>query len=206
MYKSFLAETVPENWVIGELDEVYGYLEFLGFDGEFLISVMEHAYDNPSKPFFLSLSQTKGILERYDFEKLKWPDWFGTAEEAVKSAIQLLEWLNQNYKNFLPLTLEVWVSLGSADQLSQLEKYFDGNLVTHEYQAERLVFSKVSMLQNASSYAESAIQTIWRYAKCYNIPIEEITGGLLTNEKFDLIANLRPELIHRLNSKVYEKY
>jgi hypothetical protein len=178
----------------------------LGFDGEFLVSVMKHEYDNPSKPYFLSLSQTKGILERYEFEKLNWPEWFETAEEAVDSAIKLLEWINQNYENFLPLTMEVWVALGSAAQLSQLEKYFEGNLLTQEYQGERLVFRKVSLLQNASSYAESAIQMICHYAKCCNIPIEKLTGGLLTNEKFQLIADLRPELIHPLNSKVYEKY
>ncbi|REG94309.1 hypothetical protein [Algoriphagus antarcticus] len=206
MYKSYLPETLPENWVISELDEIYGYLEFLGCDEEFLVSVMKHEYDNPAKPYFLSLSQTKGILERYEFEKLNWTEWFETLEGAVDSAIQLMEWINQNRKNFLPLTLEVLVSLGSADQLSQLEKYFEGNLDTHEYQGDRLVFHKVSLLQNAPSYAESAIQTICHYAKCYNIPIEEITGGLLTNEKYQLIADLRPELINRLNSTVYEKY
>jgi|GEM_PF-1601706 len=206
MYKSYLPETLPENWVIGELDEIYDYLDFLGFDGEFLVSVMKHEYDNPSKPYFLSLSQAKGILERYEFEKLNWPEWFGTAQEAVNSAIKLLDWINHNYENFLPLTLEVWVALGSADELSQLEKYFEGNLLTHEYQGERLIFHKISLLQNAPSYAESAIQTICHYAKCYNIPIEEITGGLLTNEKYQLIADLRPELINRLNSTVYEKY
>jgi hypothetical protein len=206
MYKSYLPETLPENWVISELDEIYGYLELIGFNGEFLVSVMKHEYDNPSKAYFLSLSQTKGILERYEFEKLNWPEWFETAEQAVDSAIKLLEWINQNYENFLPLTLEVWVALGSAAQLSQLEKYFEGNLLTHEYQGERLVFRKVSLLQNASSYEESAIQTICQYAKCCNLSIEEITGGLLTNEKFELIADLRPELINRLNSTVYEKY
>ncbi len=206
MYKSYLPETLPENWGIGELDESNGYIEFLGLEEEFLVSVMKHEYDNPAKPFFLSLSQTKGILERYEFEKLNWPEWFGTAQEAVDSAIKLLDWINHNYENFLPLTLEVLVSLGCADQLSQLEKYFDSNLLTHEYKAERLIFHKVSLLQNASSYEESAIQTIWQYAKCCNIPIEGLTGGLLTNEKFELITDLRSDLINSFNSTVYEKY
>ena len=206
MYKSYLHETLPENWEIGELDESNGYIEFLGLEEEFLVSVMKHEYDNPAKPFFLSLSQTKGILERYEFEKLNWQEWFETAEEAMVSALNLMEWINQNHKNFLPLTLEVLVSLGSADQLSQFEKYFEGDLITHDYQGERLVYRKVSLHQHAFSYEESAIQTIWQYAKCYNIPIEELTGGLLTNEKFELITDLRSELINRFNSTVYEKY
>jgi hypothetical protein len=206
MYKSYLPETLPENWEIGELDESNGYIEFLGLEEEFLVSVMKHDYDNPAKPYFLSLSQTKGILDRYEFEKLNWTEWFETAEQAMDSAIKLLEWINQNHKIFLPLTLEVLVSLGSADQLSQLEKYFDSNLLTHEYKAERLIFHKVSLHQNAFSYEESAIQTICHYAKCCNLSIEEITGGLLTNEKYQLIADLKPELINRLNLTVYEKY
>jgi hypothetical protein len=200
MYKSYLLETLPENWVIGEIDDMHDYLEFIGFNEEFLVSVMKHEYDNPSKPYFLSLSQTKGILERYEFEKLNWPEWFETAEEAVNSAIKLLEWINQNYENFLPLTLEVWVSLGSADQRNQLEKYFEGILLTHDYQGERFVFGKVSLLQNTSSYEESAIQTICHYAKCYDIPIEKIIGGLLTNEKFQLIEDLSSKIHYQLNN------
>ncbi len=198
MYKSYLHETLPENWVIGELDEVHDYIEFLGFHGEFLISVMLNEYDNPLQPYFISFNQLKGILERYDFESLEWPEWFETAQEALDSAIKLLEWINQNYKYFLPLTLEVLVSLGSADQLSQFEKYFEGNLLTHEYQGERLVFRKVSLLLDASSYEESAIQMICHYAKCYEIPIEEVKGGLLTNEKFELIEDLRLEILNQL--------
>jgi len=197
-FKNYLPETIPENWVIGELDETNEYVEFLGFDGGFLVSVMKHEFDNPSKPYFLSLSQLKGIFECYEFEKLNWPDWFETAKEAIDSSFKLLEWINQNHKDFLPLTLEVWVSLGSLDQLSQLEKYFEDNLVTHEFREERLVFRKVSLLQNASSYAESAIQTICHYAKCYNLPIEELIGGLLTNEKFQLIEDLRSKIHHQL--------
>ena len=200
MYKSYLPETLPENWVISELDEIYGYLELIGFNGELLVSVMKHEYDNPSKPYSLSLSQTKGILERYEFEKLNWPEWFETTEQAVDSAIQLLEWINHHYENFLPVTLEVLVSLGAANQLSQFEKYFSGNLITHDYQDERLVFHKVSLHRNAFSYDESAIQTICHYANCYNLPIEELTGGLLTNEKFQLIADLRPKILCQLNN------
>jgi hypothetical protein len=200
MYKSYLPETLPENWVISELDEIYGYLELIGFNGEFLVSVMKHEYDNPSKPYFLSLSQTKGILERYEFEKLNWPEWFEITEQAMDSAIQLLEWINHHYENFLPVTLEVLVSLGAANQLSQFEKYFSGNLITHDYQDERLVFHKVSLHQNAFSYDESAIQTICHYAKCYNLPIEKLTGGLVTNEKFQLIADLRSKILCQLNN------
>jgi hypothetical protein len=200
MYKSYLPETLSENWVIGEIDDIHDYLEFIGFDEEFLVSLMKHEYDNPSKPYFLSLSQTKGILERYEFEKLNWPEWFESPEEAIFSALKLMDWIDLKYESFLPVVLEVLVSLGSQDQLGKLEKYFEGELLTSNYLGQHLVFSKVSLHQNAFSYEESAIQMICSYAESLKIPIEEIAGGLLTNERFELIEDLRPKILHHLNN------
>jgi hypothetical protein len=194
MYKNYLPETLPLNWMIADLDEANGYLEFLGFKDEFLVSVMESGYDNPSQPFHLSMSQLKGILSRYDFENLMWPEWFGTAEEAVASAIQLMNWINQNWENFYPVTLEVLVSLGTEKQLPILRGYFEGELVIHDFNGEALVFRKVTLLRGLACYSESAIETICHFFESTNLKIEEVTGGLLTNEKFQLIEDFRPKL------------
>jgi hypothetical protein len=198
MYKNHLPDTLPENWTIGDLDEANGYVEFLGFDGEFLISIMEHLDESPSEPFFLCLNQMKGILGRYDFDSLDWPEWFESAEEAISSALKLMDWIDLNYESFIPLTQEVFVSLDSHDQLGKLEKYFEGNLLTYNYLGQHLVFRKVSLHQNALSHEKSAIQTICNYAESLKIPIEEICGGLLTNEKFKLIEDLRPKIKQQL--------
>jgi hypothetical protein len=197
MYKNYLPEPFPVNWIIADLDEANGYLEFLGFKDEFLVSVMESGYDNPSQPFHLAMSQLKGILSRYDFDNLMWPEWFGTAEEAVASAIQLMNWINQNWENFYPVTLEVLVSLGTEEQLPILRGYFEGELIIHDFNGEALVFRKVTLLRGSSCYSESAIETICHFHESANLKIEEVKGGLLTNEKFQLIEDLRPIITER---------
>ncbi|WP_075351370.1 hypothetical protein [Algoriphagus marinus] len=198
MYKNHLPETLPVNWMIAECDEANGYLEFLGFKDEFLVSVMESSYDNPSQPFHLSMSQLKGILSRYDFENLMWPEWFKTAQEAIASAIALMNWINQNWENFYPVTLEVLVSLGTEKQLPILRGYFEGELIIHNFSNETLIFRKVNLLRGLASYSESAIETICHFFESYNLKIEEVKGGLLTNEKFQLIEDLRPAVLDKL--------
>lgn len=206
MYKNYLPDPLPKNWKLGELDEEYGYLEFLGFDGEFLVSVMAHPEDNPSKPYFLSLSQLKGILHRYDFENLNWLEWFESEEVAVDSALQLINWINQNYADFFPLTGEVLVSVGTEDQLDILRNYYVEVLRLHEYRGEALVFRRVSLLYGCTGFEESAIKSICHFAQCYNLGIEEVKGGLLTNEKYELIEDFRPEIIKHLKSTAHENY
>ncbi len=206
MYKNYLPDPLPENWKIGELDEKYGYLKFLGFEGEFLVAVMAQANDNPSAPFHLSMNQLKGILHRYDFGKLDWPAWFESEREAVDSALQLMNWINQNYSDFLPLTLEVLVSVGTEDQLDILRGYYLDGLSLHEYRGEVLVFRKVSLPYGCTGFEESAIKSICHFAQCYNLLIEEIKGGLLTNEKYELIEDIRSEIINQLKSTAHGNY
>lgn len=198
MYKNYLPDPLPENWKVGELDEEYGYLEFLGFDGEFLVSVMEQSNENPYAPFHLSLNQLKGILHRYDFGKLDWPEWFESEKEAFDSALQLMIWINQNYSDFLPLTLKVLVSVGTEDQLDILQGYYKEGLSLHECRSEVLIFRKVSLLYGCSGFAESAIKSICHFAQCHNLIFDEVKGGLLTNEKYELIEDLRPKLHNHL--------
>lgn len=198
MYQHYLPEPMPENWVVAELDEPNGYLEFSGFDGEFLISVMPHPEENPSLPYFLSLSQLKGILERYDFEYLDWPEWHVSAKEGTESALQLMEWINRHYGSFSPLTLEVYVSVGTGDQVDRLSRFFGDELAVHDFEGQTLVFRKVRLLRGAGDYAASAIETICHYAENCNISDEEIRGGLLTNERYQLIEDLRPAIRERV--------
>jgi hypothetical protein len=198
MYTEHLPESLPENWIIAELDEDYEYLEFLGFDGEFLISIMPHPEENPSLPYFLTLSQLKGILGRYDFDNLVWPVWHGNPAEAVRSAVELMEWINRNYGSFIPLATEVFLSVGTVDQLDQLRGYFRDELVVHDFEGQQLVFRKAKLLRGAEDYAASAIETIYRYAESCNVAVDEIKGGLLTNERFQLIEDLRPVIKERL--------
>ena len=199
MYTDHLPESLPGNWVIAELDEANEYLEFLGFEGEFLISVMPHPEENPSLPYFLSLSQLKGILGRYEFESLDWPEWHVSAKEAIGSALLLMEWINRHYESFSPLTLEVFVSLGTVDRLDRLSRFFGDGLAVNDFEGQPLVFRKVRLLRGAEDYAASAIATICHYAENCNVSADEITGGLLTNERFQLIEDLRPAIRERLS-------
>ncbi len=206
MYQPYLPHTLLENWRIAELDEKYGYLQFLGFGGEFLVAVTGQSNENPSAPFHLSMNQLKGILHRYDFGKLDWPVWFESEEEAVGSALRLMIWINQNYSDFLPLTGEVLVSVGTEDQLDILRRYYVDGLSLQEYRGEVLVFRRVSLLYGCSGFEESAIQSICHFAQSYNLTIEEVKGGLLTNEKYELIGDIRPEIINQLKSTAHGNY
>lgn len=199
MYTKHLPAELPENWVIAELDEENDYLEFLGFEGEFLVSIMKDTYENPDEPFHLVMNPLKGILSRYDFEKLNWPECFAKRKDAVQSAVELMTWMNQNYPNFDPVTLEVYVSVGTVDQLDLLQGFFLEKLSIHDLEGQPLVFRKVRLLPGAGDYAASAIETICHYAKNCTAAEEEFRGGLLTNERFQLIEDLRPAIRERLN-------
>lgn len=198
MNKDYLPQSPPENWIITEIDEANEYLEFSGFNGEFLISVMAHPEDNPSEPYFLSLSQLKGILHRYDFEKLHWPEWHENPNDAVKSAMDLMEWMNENYQSFIPLTLEVWVSLGSIDQLELIQKHFEDDLVSRKFQGDQLIFKPLNLSWGSSSYSESAISTLCHFLENCSISTKNLTAGILTNERFQLIEDVRAEILIHL--------
>lgn len=198
MYTDYLPAELPKNWVIAEIDEKNDYIEFLGFDEEFLISIMKDSYENSDEPFHLIMNPLKGMLSRYAFENLDWPQWFANRIEAVRSALDLMNWMNQNYSNFDPVTLEVFVSIGTEDQLPVIQKYYEGELIIHPYANEQLVFKKVSLLRGSWDYSESAIESICHFAKTVKLSPEEWKGGILTNEKFQILEDLRPELIKHL--------
>ncbi len=199
MNKDYLPQSLPKNWIITEIDEVNEYLEFTGFNGEFLVSIMAHPEDNPSEPYFLSLSQLKGILHRYDFEKLNWPEWHEKPNDTVKSAMDLMEWMNQNYSSFIPLALEVWISLGSTDQLEVIQKHFEDKLVSQEFQGQQLVFKPLNLSWGSSSYSESAIRTLCHFLENCSLCTDNLTAGILTNERFQFLEDLRPVICSHLN-------
>jgi hypothetical protein len=145
------------------------------------------------------------MLNRDEFDQLDWPEWFKYEKQAVQSALDLMNWMNQNYQNFAPVTLEVFVSIGTEDQLALLEKYYKGELTIQEYENERLIFRKVSLLMGSWSYSQSAIETITHLAKMVKLSPAELKGGILTNEKFQFLEDLRPQLKNRINSMCYEK-
>jgi hypothetical protein len=204
MNKDYLPHSLPENWITTEIDEANEYLEFSGFNGGFLISVMAHPEDNPSKPYFLSLSQLKGILHRYDFEKLNWPEWHANPDDAVKSAMDLMEWMNQNYASFIPLTLEVWVSLGSIDQLELIQRHFEGELISQEFQGQQLIFKPLNLSWGSSSYLESALRTLCHFLENCSICTDNLTAGILTNERFQFIEDVRDEILIHLKPKTHD--
>lgn len=199
MYTEHLPASLPENWIIAELDEDNEYLEFLGFDGEFLISLMHHPEENPSLPYFLTLSQLKGILGRYDFESLEWPEWHSNPAEAVRSAVELMLWMNRNYGSFIPLTTEIWVSLGSIEQLELIQKHFEDELIFQKFQGQQLIFKPLNLSWGSSSYSESAIRTLCHFLENYSISPENLTAGILCNERFQFIEDVREELLIHLN-------
>lgn len=202
MYTEHLPASLPENWIIAELDEDYEYLEFLGFDGEFLISLMPHPEESPSLPYFLTLSQLKGILGRFDFEDLEWPEWHANPAEAVRSAVDLMEWMNQNYGSFIPLTLEVWVSLGSIEQLELIQKHFEDELMIHEFEGKSMVFKRLDLIQGSNSYSDSALRPVSHFLENSQLSPDDLEAGTLTNERFELVEDLREKIRERIN-RVY---
>ena len=200
MYSNYLPSTLPQNWVLAEIDQENEYIEFLGYDEELLVSIMAQPADNPDEPYFLCLSQLKGMVGRYDFESLDWPEWHIDEESAVQSAIKLMEWINQNYQHIDPVSKELYISLGTEEQLPILQKYYEEELVIHEYREEKLVFKRARLIGGSTSYSESAIQTISHFAQCYKLPFYEIRGGLLCNERFELLEDFREELAKRVTN------
>lgn len=199
MNKDYLPQSPPENRILTEIDEANEYLEFSGFNEEFLVSVMAHPEDNPSKPYFLSFSQLKGIIGRYDFENLNWPEWHENPNDALKSAMDLMEWMNQNYASFIPMTLEVWVSLGSIEQLELIQKHFEDELVSQEFQGQKLIFRPLNLSWGSSSFSESAIRTLCHFLENCSISPENLTAGIPTNERFQFIEDVRPRICAQLN-------
>lgn len=194
MYTKYLPAELPDNWVIAEIDEKNDYIEFQGFDGEFLISIMKDSYENPEEPFHLCMNPLKGILSRYDFENLDWQEWFLKRNDAVKFSLDLMNWMNENYSDFAPVTVEVLVSLGTENHLPIIKKYYKDQLIIHEMEGERLVFKKVNLLRGSRSYTDSAIESLSHFAKSSNLNPCDLKGGILTNEKFQLLEDLKPEL------------
>ncbi|WP_339704542.1 hypothetical protein [Algoriphagus aquimarinus] len=201
MYKKHLPELLPENWIISELDEANGYVEFLGFDGEFLISIMKHLDESPSEPYFLCLNQMKGILGRYDFDSLDWPEWFENPTEAMDSALRLMEWINQNYPDFVPVTQYVMVSLGTEDKMRSVLKHFGDPVSVHEFQNQKLVFREVKLTWGATTYSQAALNAISLFYKTQGFDTENLVVGYLTNEKFQLIEDLRPAVLDQIKQR-----
>lgn len=198
MYTKHLPAELPKNWIIAENDEENDYIEFQGFDREFLISIMKDSYENPEEPFYLEMNPLKGIISRYDFENLDWPQWFSKRNEAVKSSLGLMNWMNENYSDFAPVTVEVLVSLGTENHLPIIKKYYEEQLTIHEMEGRRMVFKKVNLLRGSSSYSESAIESLSHFAKSCNLNPFDLKGGIMTDEKFQLLEDLRPELVKHL--------
>lgn len=201
MYKEHLPDLLPENWVLSDLDEANGYVEFLGFEGEFLISVMYHAEEYPADPYLLNLSQMKGILGRYNFENLDWPEWFGDTNEAIESALKLMDWMNQNYGTFDPVTNYVMVSLGKEERLNSISSHFDGYITVEEFQNRLLVFRQVHLTYGANTHAEAALRAIKLFYEIQGFDTKDLTVGYLTNEKFQLIEDLRPMVLDQIGKR-----
>ena len=204
MFLDYLPYPLPENWLIGELDQDNEYLEFLGYNGEFLVSIMKHEYNNPQKPYFLNLSQLKGILGRFDFESLDWPEWFEDLKEAMESASALIEWINQNYGTFDPVTNYVLVSLGTEERIDSIRRHFDERIIVQEFQNRKLVFREVNLTWGADSHAEAALKAIDLLYEAQAFDTEDLVVGYLCNEKFQLIEDLRPAVLDRINKSTVE--
>lgn len=204
MFLDHLPDTLPENWFIGELDQDNEYLELLGHNEEFLVSIMKHEYDNPDKPYYLNLSQLKGILARNDFESLEWPEWFENEKEAWESALRLMKWINNYYIKFLPLTLEVWMSIGTEDQRDIVQRYFEDVAVSHDDADQGYLYSRVSLTRTSLTFSEAAIERIFHFLKTVKLPLHQFKGGLLTNENFQIIDDLRPSIDEFIKSHPYE--
>lgn len=162
---------------------------------------MYHVEEYQADPFFLNLSQMKGMFERYDFESLNWPEWFGEPKEAIQSAFQLMAWINRNYESFDPVTNYVMVSLGKEDRLNSISRHFGGLTTVKEFQYQRLVFRQVELTWGANTHAEAALRAIKLFYELQGFDTEDLVVGFLTNEKFQLIEDLRPAILEQIGKR-----
>lgn len=178
MYHEFFPPALPANWFISDDDPDNNYIELLGFDGEFLVSISYEPDENSIKPYFLNLQQMKGAFQRYDYTSFGIGTWYSSSQAASMAAFDLLVLLNENYGKFLPVSQELWVSLGPSNEMEQVQKRFGGDLRIHD----GLVLKEILFHIMDEDLMATAKRIVHTYIHDFNVLEQHFEGGTIYNE------------------------
>ncbi len=189
-YTQYLPDFLPLHWRLMEVDEEHWYIEFTGYDNEFLLSIGYHPHENPSEPFEVFFAQLKGAFSRFDYDRYGIYPYAKTEEEATKITINVMHKVNDNYHLLLPVTNEYYVSLGAKTQFDQIKKSLGGELKCAEGGSEVMVYKLVAWDPLWTDKMIKSISFVQTYINTCAITEKEFIGGRICNEKFQFIAQV----------------
>lgn len=190
MYKAFFPQAICANWIISDDDPDNKYIELLGFDGEYLISISYEADENEENPYFLNFQQMKGSFLRYDYTGFGMKTWYASPKAAVAAAIELMAIVRELYPKFLPISHEMYVGLGPSSQLGQIQRSLGGVLMVSDAFGQELVFKQVQFMPQDYDLMVTAGKIIQSYTTFFQINDTDFIGGTLCNKDGKYLGKL----------------
>ncbi|AFL83522.1 hypothetical protein Belba_0875 [Belliella baltica DSM 15883] len=190
MYQAHFSSSIDPNWMISEDDPDNKYIELLGYDREFLISISFEPDENVSKPYFLNFQQMKGAFQRYDYTTFGISCWHASPKETVSTAIELMKMVKINYPNFSPVSHEIYVGLGPVSEMDKVKNDLGGEFMVSDAFGKALVFKKVQFIAQDFDLIETACRIIKNYTSMFQVSEAEFIGGILCNEKAQYLGGL----------------
>jgi len=190
MYKAFFPQAICANWIISDNDPDNKYIELLGFNGEYLISISYEVDENEANPYFLNFQQMKGSFLRYDYTSFGMKTWYVSPKAAVAAAIELMAIVGELYPNFLPVSHEMYVGLGPSSQLEQIQRSLGGVLMVSDAFGQELVFKQVLFMPQDHDLFVTAGKIIKSYTTSFQINEADFIGGTLCNEDGKYLGKL----------------
>lgn len=190
MYKVHFPSSIDSNWMISDDDPDSKYIELLGYDREFLISISFEPDENESKPYFLNFQQMKGAFLRYDYTTFGISCWHGSPREAVSNVIELMEVVNINYLKFAPVSQEMYVGLAPVSDIEKVKNIIGGELMVFDAFGEALIFRQVQFMSQDFDMIETAGRIIQNYTLMFGVTEAEFVGGILCNEEAHYLGKL----------------
>lgn len=190
MYKAFFPQAICANWTISDDDPDNKYIELLGFDGEYLISISYEADENEENPYFLNFQQMKGSFLRYDYTSFGMKTWYASPKAAVDAAIELMAIVREFYPKFFPISHEIYVGLGPSSQLEQIQRSLGGVLMVSDAFGQELVFKQVLFMPQDHELMVTAGKIIQSYTAFFQMCEADFIGGTLCNEDGKYLGKL----------------
>lgn len=190
MYKAFFPKPNCANWIISDDDPDNKYIELLGFDGEYLISISYEADENEENPYFLNFQQMKGAFLRYDYTSFGIQTWYASPKAAVDAAINLMEVVEELYPQLLPISHKMYVALGPSSKLDQIQNALGGVLMVSNVSGQELVFKLVQFMPQDYDLMVTAGKIIQSYTTFFQINEADFIGGTLCNEDGKYLGKL----------------
>lgn len=203
MYQARFPQSIDPNWSISDDDPDNKYIELLGYDREFLISISFEPDENQAKPYFLNFQQMKGSFLRYDYTTFGISCWHPSSREAVFAAIELMELIKNNYPKFLPISHEMYVGLGPASEIDKVKNALGGEFLVSDAFGQALVFKQVQFKAQDFDLMETAAKIIKAYTSRFQVAEAEFIGGILCNEKTQYLGRLDYKG-NLLNESIYQ--